>query len=147
MHGMERVVQLQKPRLQHLPPAEREQLLGERRGTLGRLHQFRERIVAIDNRRHVVDFQQIGASDDDGEEIIEVVGDASGQLSHRFEPLGLTQLLFEILLSRTIGQKPACLHELAGLVELSDRVGEHGDDVSILTAQRELEPHQALLRP
>ena len=58
----------------------------------------------------VLDLEEVGADDDDGQQIVEVVGDAAGQLADGFQPLGLTQLRFEILLAGAIDEKPARLH-------------------------------------
>ena len=81
-------------RNQRLPPRKRQQAMGERRGAVGRCHR------RVDVARDVVGaplietgLQQIQRSDDAGQQIVEVVRDAAGQLPHRFHLLGLQQRL------------------------------------------------------
>jgi len=70
-------VEIEPRRLQHLLAAEGEQLLGQRARALGRLLDQLELApahgVGADLRE-----QQLRASGDDGQEVVEVVGDAAG---------------------------------------------------------------------
>ena len=48
-------------------------------------------VLVLDNRR-----QQLGVAEDRGQEIVEVVGDAAGELADRIHLLRLDQLRFEL---------------------------------------------------
>src|SRR6516164_5907189 len=120
MNPAQRVVQVDETRLQNLAPAEREQLLRQTCRTSSGAREFVERIVftfdgrAISGRRH-----QIGAADNHRQQVVEVVGDAAGQLTDGFEPLRLPQLLLEVLLSAAIDEEAGQLQQLTVIVEVA----------------------------
>ena len=79
-----------------LPPAEREQLVGERDATVGGaldlLHVAGDHVPALrvgDGRHLDLLGHEGGVVDDDGEQVVEVVGDAAGELAEAFQPLRL----------------------------------------------------------
>jgi hypothetical protein len=78
--------------LQHLAPAEGQQLAGEPGGPLAGLadllHVAADGVAAPD----LVE-QEVAVAQDAGEQVVEVVGDAAGQLAHRLHLLGLAELL------------------------------------------------------
>ena len=81
-------------RLQHLPPAEGQQLPRERGRALARrpdlLQVLPERILL----RHVVQ-HQVAVAEDRREEIVEVVSDAAGERADRLHLLHLAEVLFQ----------------------------------------------------
>ena len=82
-------------RLQHLPAAEREQLPGERRRAIAcrlNLQQIQTQRILV---RHLVE-HQVGVAENRRQQVVEVVGDAAGQLSDCFHLLRLAQLLLEL---------------------------------------------------
>ena len=79
-------------RNQRLPPRKGQQAMGQRGGAVGRRHR------RVDVARDVVGaalveagLQQVERSDDAGQQIVEVMGDAAGQLADRLHLLGLQQ--------------------------------------------------------
>ena len=138
MNGAKRVVQVHQARPQHLTAAEREQLLDQRGSAIGRPHQFFQRVVAVDDRRPVLDLEKVGANDDHRQQIVEVVGDAAGQLADGLQPLCLTKLRFEILLAGAVDEKAARLQQFARLVELAGSIRQDGHNATVATAQRKL---------
>ncbi|CAN5420767.1 hypothetical protein BH09PSE6_BH09PSE6_14380 [soil metagenome] len=84
--------------IERLTPRERQQALGQSRGAACRCQ--RGRGVAAD----VVDaadadaaIEQVEAADDAGQQVVEVVGDAAGELPDRFHLLGLAQCVVRLL--------------------------------------------------
>ena len=82
-------------RNQRLAPRKRQQAMGQRRGAVGRRHR------RVDVARDILGppliepgLHQIQRSDDSGQQIVEVVGDAAGQLPDGFHLLRLAQRLF-----------------------------------------------------
>ena len=87
-------VEIDDLRLQHLPAAEGEQLAGERRGALARrlnLLEVRAQPIAL---RDLVEHQR-AVAEDGGQQIVEIVRDAAGELPDRLHLLRLAQLLLE----------------------------------------------------
>ncbi len=80
--------------LQHLPPAERQQFLRQRRGALGGAADLR-RLFANGRIRRRVLHDQARVTEDGGQHVVEVVGDAAGQLADGFHLLRLGELAFE----------------------------------------------------
>ena len=82
-------------RLQHLPPAERQQLARQRRRPFARVPDLFEigpqRVV----ERNVVE-HQVAVTEDRSEQIVEIVGDAAGELANRLHLLRLPQLFFQL---------------------------------------------------
>jgi hypothetical protein len=111
---------------QHLAPAEREQLLGDRGGALGGapyLLQIRPRRgilhPPLDERR---------GAEDDGHLVVRLVGDAASQASHRLHPLRLPEafLVHPAVLDIGHGADPLPRHT----VQPQHRGGP-GDDVAV----------------
>src|SRR5690606_37710264 len=80
--------------LERLPPTEREELPGQARRAVGRVVDLAEAIA----KRWLVRMseQEVGVSLDDGQEVVEVVRDASGEPSERLEALRLVELFEEL---------------------------------------------------
>ena len=80
-----------RPHLQPLDPAEGQQLRGQPRAALGR----RQRIVGIALELGVVGAlgDEVEPADHHRQQIVEVVGDAAGQLAERLHLLALAKLL------------------------------------------------------
>ena len=86
LHFRHDVVEVHRLRLQQLPAAEREQLARERGRALARLqHLLDGRPVRI-GVAHAFE-QQLSVPRDHGEQIVEVVGDAPGELADRLHLL------------------------------------------------------------
>ena len=92
--------------VEYLPPAECQQTLRERRGTMSgvgdRAHIAAERIV----RRQAVE-KNSAIAGDDGQQIVEIVRDAAGKLADGFHLLRLTQLCLELQAIADIGDAAA----------------------------------------
>ena len=86
------IVEREHLRLEHLAPAEGEQLPGEPRGALPRLPDLLD--VASDRVAlpHLLQ-QEVAVAEDGGEQVVEVVGDPAGELADGLHLLGLAELL------------------------------------------------------
>ena len=80
--------------LQHLPAAEREQLLRQRRGALGGAPNLRGLLLNRRLRRRVL-VDHAGVAENRGEHVVEVVRDAAGELADRLHLLRLGELPLE----------------------------------------------------
>ena len=138
-HGLvirDRLVEVHVLRYQHLLAAERQQLLRQRRGTRPRLLNCLEVgplwMVAV-----AVAEEQLCVAKNRGEQIIEVVRDASSEPSNGLDPCGLRETLFEPALPlergplgldarADIDHEPAQLGQRAAGIELAD---DRFDDV------------------
>ena len=93
-------------RRQHRPPAECQQTLRERRGTMSgvgnRAHIAAERIVW----RQPVE-KNSAIAGDDSQQIVEIVRDAAGKLADGFHLLRLTQLCLELKAIADVGDAAA----------------------------------------
>ena len=78
---------------EHRLPAEREELSCHRCGALARLANLLE--IVAPRPIALVEQQHVGVADDHGQQVVEVVGDAAGQLTKRFHLLRLHELLLE----------------------------------------------------
>ena len=87
-------IQIQHLRLEHLLPAERQQLPRERRSALPGLHDLLALPVQRAARRQFV-FERFAVSDDHAEQIIEIVRDSAGKLADRFHFLRLAKLFLQ----------------------------------------------------
>ena len=96
IHAADDRVQIQDDWLDDLAPAERQQLPRQRRGRAPRLFDFLH-VGAIRFADGAVLLKQIAVAKDGGENIVEVVGNAAGQASHRVHFLRLVILLLDIL--------------------------------------------------
>ena len=88
---MHQLVQVQEPRLEHLPTTEREQLVGELRRARGRLPNLVD-VIARGAIEGGILQQDLRRAQDGGEQIVEVVRDAPGELNHRLDALGTADL-------------------------------------------------------
>ena len=90
------VVQVDRLGLEHLLPAEREQLLRQlarpRRREVDLAHALGRPVLALDLAR-----EEGARGADDGEDVVEVVRDAAGEAADRLHLLGVAQLLLEPL--------------------------------------------------
>ena len=112
-------------RLQRLPPREGEQLPGQAFAALRRIGDGVEqpRLLLVAD----VAAQPVHAAADDHQQIVEVVGDAAGQLADRFEPLRLAQRAFRRL---------AAIGLLIEPPRAPQRDPEHGEDQRASPASR-----------
>ena len=92
----EHLVQVERARLQHLPPAEREQLLRQLGGAVGGAldlaevaRQLRVAVRALEQQRRV--------ARDPGQQVVEVVGDTAREPAEALELLGVQELRLEAL--------------------------------------------------
>ncbi len=92
---LDRRVQVDDLGLQHLTTAERQQLPGEVSGAPPSLPDLAQKLSG----RGVSDQLEgeLGATVDDGQEVVEVMGDAPGQLAHGLKLLGLSELRLQAL--------------------------------------------------
>ena len=77
-------------------PAERKELAGEGRRTLSRLYDLFHMLVQLILLSKTV-YHQLAISVDDGQQIVEVVRNPSGQAPDGFHLLRLAKLLFKFL--------------------------------------------------
>ncbi len=99
---------------QHLAAAEGEQLTGEHGRAVGGLFDLGEPLAQILVAGIVQDDFDVAI--DDGQQVIEVVGNASGELAHGLHFLGLHELFFEVLLTGDILRQDVQERDLAGMV-------------------------------
>ena len=89
LHAGEQFRDVGRARLEHLPAAEREQPPRQVGAALGRhAHRFGERAQLVVEQAG----QHVGVEQDRGQQIVEVVRDAAGELAERFDPLRLGEL-------------------------------------------------------
>ena len=74
--------------------AEGQELAGQAGGALGRPSGSAPRYSRRGSSGAELAEQQLAVAHDDGQQVVEVVGDAAGQPAHRLHLLGLPQLLF-----------------------------------------------------
>ncbi len=118
LHGDQRRVHVHRLHLQGLAAAKGEEALGEARGPLGGgQRQFHIAVRLGDAPGGDAGAQQFQRAHDAGEHIVEVVGDAAGQLAHRFHLLRLEQGLAG-LFQRQLGIAP--LGDVAGDLGIAD---------------------------
>src|SRR5204863_6479307 len=87
-------VQVEDARLEHLLPAEHEQLARESRGSLGGLFNFLDVQASLGALVEAVE-QQSGRSEHRRQQVVELSRDAAGQSSHRLHLLRLPVLDLE----------------------------------------------------
>ena len=90
-------VDLHFARLQRLLAGEGQHLAGEVGALARRADRFVSALGAC-GRRVQLAFEQLEIADDDGEQIVEVVGEAAGELADGFHLLGLMELGFGLCL-------------------------------------------------
>ena len=89
-------VQVERPRIQHLAAAEREQLLRQLGGAVGSTFDLTEIAAELDVVVRPLEKKR-GVAGDAGEQVVEVVGDAPRKPSQALELLGVQQLHLEPL--------------------------------------------------
>ena len=105
-HGAEtghQPVQIEHLGLQHLAAAERQQLLGQGGSALPGLHDLLHRVAVLIAVGKAVE-NQLAVTGDDGEQIIEIMGDTARQHADRFHLLRLPELVFQLHPSADIHQ-------------------------------------------
>ena len=90
----DQLVQIDPCGPQHLLAAECEQLSGQARGALGRFDDFVHIAPAPVFRREAV-CGELGVAEDGGQKIVEIVGDAAGEVADGVHFLRLAELGFE----------------------------------------------------
>ena len=101
LHVRDDGVEVQPLRLHDVPAGEDQELAGQRRRALGRppdLHHVgADRAVGVELLG-----DEDGVVEDDGEQVVEVVGDASGELAEALEALRLVELPLDRLLLKLL---------------------------------------------
>ena len=93
-HLRDQPVHVERHGVQHLLTAEREQLLGEPRGALGRLDDLAE-ILRVLVRHGDIGGHDLGEPENDRQQIVEIVGDARSQSPDRVHLVRLPDLRLE----------------------------------------------------
>jgi hypothetical protein len=104
---LDQVVEAQHHGLQYLPATERQELPGERRGSLRGFANLFE-ILACPTIGGEPFGGEIGIAEDRREDVVEVVGHAARELTDRLHLLCLAQLLFE---TTALGDLPIVQHQ------------------------------------
>src|ERR1700691_4266863 len=108
-----------RTRLQQLPAAERQQSLRQFRAPFTGLTDVARNPLQILPGLELV-AEMLGIADDDREQIVEVMGDAAGELPHHLHLLGLPKLLFGLLAAGQI-MNDSDKDRLAVLLGLANR--------------------------
>ncbi len=132
-----RVVEVVEPRRHDLAPAERQQLLGQRGGAHRGAADGVERLRHLAPRR-LLHGRDLALAQDDGEQVVEVVGDAPGEIADRLHLLRLPDLLFEPLLRGDVERDPGRAHGHPALVA-------HGAADASHPARRAVRPARPVL--
>jgi hypothetical protein len=102
-------VEVDDPRLQQLPPAEREQLMGQLRRAAPRLPDLLDVFPAHVVRRELVQ-HHLAVAQDRAEQVVEVVRDAARQPAHRLHLERLAELLLGLAQGLLGAHPPAHVH-------------------------------------
>ena len=137
-HRLDLGADIEYLRLQGLPAGERQQLSGQLGGALHRLGD-RVDIAPAPLFRQFAAAQEIGRGADDGQQIVEIVRHAAGQLSDRFHLLRLAQ---RFLALAAFGDVDGLRHRADDRAVLVVQ-GTHRE-VEIAIADRQLQPHLGL---
>ena len=92
-HALHDLAKRKPFRPERLPASESEKLLGEMRAALGRLKSAGGEAPLV--RVGQLLGQHLGVADHDGEQVVEIVRHAAGELAHRFHLLSLAQALLQ----------------------------------------------------
>ena len=92
MQAPDQAVEVERLDVEHLPPAERQELARELARAPCRVVDLLELGAAA-----LPHAQQLAVAQDDGEQVVEVVGDAAGQAADAFELLRLQQLRLQLI--------------------------------------------------
>ena len=121
-------------RIERLPAREGQQPVGQRRGALGgALRGGDVAVELVDAALRHARLQQLQAAGDAGQQVVEVVREAAGELAHRLHLLRLAQLLLQLL---ALGDVAA---GGVDLVVLGDAVPAVGAIGAVLGAQPHVE--------
>ena len=97
LHRRDDVAQVEHLGLEHLAPAEREQLLGQKGGAVRGFEDVLDVLAGRVFAPPQPAERELAEAADPEQEVVEVMGDPAGQLPDRLEALGLAKLLFECL--------------------------------------------------
>ena len=123
-HPVDLTAQVDRLRLERLAPRKSEQLTAERGPPIGGLPHLSNDALATFRFRRA--FQQAQAARNDHEKVIEIVGDAAGQLTERIDFLRLAQMGLGLRQARLIAQP---------LGDVMDEL-ERADQVTAAVSQR-----------
>ena len=137
-HRLDLGADIEHLRLQRLPAGERQQLSGQLGGALHRLGN-RVDVAPAPLFRQFAAAQEVGRGSDDGQQIVEIVRHAAGQLSDRFHLLRLAQ---RFLALAALGDVDGLRHRADDrAVLIAQRTHRK---VEIALADRQLQPHLGL---
>ena len=137
-HRLDLGADIEDLRLQRLPAGERQQLSGQLGGALHRLGN-RVDVAPAALFRQFAAAQEIGRGADDGQQIVEIVRDAAGQLPDGFHLLRLAQ---RFLALAALGDVDGFRHRADDRAVLIAQ-GAHRK-VEIALADRQMQPHLGL---
>ena len=129
-HAGDQPVDVGGLRIERLAPREREQLLSERHGALRAARHLIDCAPQFAVFRRCVTPDRFEVADDDGEQVVEVVRDAAGELADRLHLLRLPQLLLDRAALGEVARDLGEAHDCAGLVV--DRI-DHDAGPELLT--------------
>ena len=128
-------VQIEGRGLEDLAPRERQELLGERRAALGRGDDLAEERAVLHRRSEAC---HLRLRQDRGEDVVEVVGDASGELADRLHLLRLPEPLRDVLLLRDVDDRAGHVGRLAQPIAIDAATARQPADGAV-------RPHDAVL--
>jgi hypothetical protein len=120
-------VQIEHLGIQDLLAAECQELTGQHRGSIPGLANLLE-MGSPRFRQRQAGTKQLAITENGREEVVEVVGDASGQYAHRFDLLRLTELILQLLAGR-IAQRQGC------------QIGDVGGEMLLFQSPLPRRPH------
>ena len=107
VHRFDQLIEFDALEVQWLTPGEGEQAVGQCRGAVGRGHRGVDETLGFIMAAGLdIALDQVEAADDPGQHVIEVVGDAAGQLAHRFHLLRLTQRFLRLFAAGHFLEQP-----------------------------------------
>src|SRR5438105_11464644 len=123
IHFRDDAIEIEHFRLQHLPAAIREQLSRQRCRPLGGLANLLN-VRSLRIARWQIAEQELRVAENGGEQVVEVVGNAAGELADGFHLLGLPELLLEVALLADVPLGAPDTHQPALLDEADDVIKE-----------------------
>ena len=141
-HAPNDVVEVDDGRFERLFPREREQAVGQFTAAFRRPESIVEVFPSLGIAAHAL-FQQLQIADDDGEQVVEIVRDAAGELAHGLHLLRLAELLLHL---PTLGDVLLHRDEVGDLVPVLDRRdrGKLPEQLAVLLLVEKLTaPHAA----
>ena len=129
-HAGDQPVDVDRLRVERLTAREGQQALGQRSGALGAAMRILRRPLEagrVAAGGADMALQGLQVAEDDGEQVVEVMGDAAGELADRFHLLGLAQRSFHALALRRLGRQSIVGgFELGGAVDEMSKVPDPG---------------------